>query len=84
MRDRITRKNRLSNAENPCAEQGSGISKNTRPVKKPWLLTSGPWPLLSHFAASCAHFASVVRNGFAAAGGSTSPVSDAFDVTMCP
>ena len=38
----------------------------------------------SYFAASCAHFASVLKNGFAGAGASTSPVSAAFEVTMCP
>ena len=38
----------------------------------------------SYFAASCAHFASVVRKEFAAGGGSTSPVSAAFEVIMCP
>lgn len=37
-----------------------------------------------YFAASCAHFASVLKKAFALAGGSISPVSDAFDVTMCP
>lgn len=37
-----------------------------------------------YFAASCAHFAKELRNGFAAAGGSTSPVSAALNVTMCP
>ena len=35
-----------------------------------------------YLAASCAHFANVVKNGFAAAGGSTSPVSAALNVTM--
>ena len=38
----------------------------------------------AYFAASCAHFASVLRNAYAPAGGSISPVSDAFGVTMCP
>ena len=37
-----------------------------------------------YLAASCAHFASVVRKEFAAAGGSTSPVSAALNVIMCP
>ena len=37
-----------------------------------------------YFAASCAHFASVLRNAFALAGGSTSPVNEALEVTMCP
>jgi len=35
-----------------------------------------------YFAASCAHFASVVRNGFAAGGGATSPFSKALKETM--
>ena len=37
-----------------------------------------------YFAASCAHFVSVVKKGFASAGGSTSPVSAALNDTMCP
>ena len=37
-----------------------------------------------YFAASCAHFAKELRNGFAAAGGSTSPVNAVLNVTMCP
>src|ERR1700681_3068346 len=38
----------------------------------------------AYFAASCAQFASVVRKGFAAGGGSTSPVNAALKVTMWP
>ena len=37
-----------------------------------------------YFAASRAHFDRVVKKGFAGAGGSTSPVSEALNVTMCP
>lgn len=37
-----------------------------------------------YLAASCAHFAKELKNGFAAAGGSTSPVKAALNVTMCP
>lgn len=42
------------------------------------------FPIFPYFAASCAHFASVVRKEFAAAGGSTSPVNAALNVIMCP
>ena len=38
----------------------------------------------SYFVASCAQFANVVRNGFAAGGGSISPVNAARNVTMWP
>ena len=43
-------------------------------------LSDGP----PYFAASCAQCAKVVRKGFAAGGGSTSPVNVALNVTMCP
>ena len=42
------------------------------------------FPIFAYLAASCAHFASVVRKEFAAGGGSTSPVNAALNVTMCP
>jgi hypothetical protein len=35
-----------------------------------------------YFAAFCAHFASVLRKGLAPAGGSTSPVNAALNVTI--
>ena len=37
---------------------------------------------LVYYAASCAHFASELKNGFAPAGGSTSPVRAALKVTI--
>jgi len=41
-------------------------------------------PLRIYLAASCAHFASELKNGCAGAGASTSPVRAALNVTMCP
>lgn len=38
----------------------------------------------NYFEASTAHFASELKNGFDPAGGSTWPVSEARNVTMCP
>jgi hypothetical protein len=54
------------------------------PVLKNLAEARQPEPEARYLAASCAHFASVVKNAFAAGGGSITPVSDVRNGTMRP
>ena len=69
------------------AERMAGIRLTESYAMYPAASVSGLYfahPEARYFAASCAHFASVLRKGFAAAGGSISPVSAVRNGTMRP
>jgi hypothetical protein len=81
-RDRSTARKELSNEVPIVTLSDVPFGESKEPGRaSPTARASGSLP---YFAAACAHLASVVRNGLALDGASTSPFNDAGKVTMCP